>query len=252
MHGAWNKRMKICVLIPVYNHQEVIAQVVETLKPFDLPCYLVNDGSSAQCSAVLRRLAEQEKTWITLHERDRNGGKGAAVMDGLQLAIAAGFSHAIQIDADGQHRLADLSRFLIAGAEHPDKLILGKPGFDATVPKKRLYGRQLTNLWIWINTLSLDIADGMCGFRCYPLAPVETLLKLADLGKRMDFDIEIVVRLYWQGVDVINIETEVQYPLDGISHFRTLQDNLLISGKHAQLFFGMLCRLPRLLLRHRR
>ena len=241
--------MKTCVIIPVYNHQEAIVQVVGQLKPFELPCYLVNDGSSAQCSAVLERIAGQEKNWITLHERERNGGKGAAVMDGLRLAIANGFSHAIQIDADGQHRLTDLSRFLAASAQYPDKLILGNPRFDATAPKKRLYGRQFTNLWIWINTLSVDIADGMCGFRCYPLAAVDKLLKSVQLGRRMDFDIEVVVRLYWQGVDVINIETEVQYPLDGISHFKILQDNLLISGKHAQLFFGLLWRLPRLLLR---
>ncbi|MDD2661368.1 MAG: glycosyltransferase family 2 protein [Methylococcales bacterium] len=241
--------MKICVVIPVYNHQEAIAQVVETLKQFDLPCYLVNDGSSEQCTAMLRRIAVQEKNWITLYERDRNGGKGAAVMDGLNLAIAAGYSHAIQVDADGQHRLADLGRFLDVCARHPGKLILGKPCFDATVPKKRLYGRRFTNLWIWINTFSFEIADGMCGFRCYPLDAVDTLLKTVKLGKRMEFDIEIIVRLYWQGVDVINIETEVQYPLDGISHFRMLQDNLLISGKHAQLFFGMLRRFPRLLLK---
>jgi len=241
--------MNTCVIIPVYNHQEAIVHVVGQLKSFGLPCYLVNDGSSEEGSAVLQRIAGQEKDWITLHERKQNGGKGAAVMDGLQLAIANGFSHAIQIDADGQHRLADISRFLAAIRQYPDKLILGKPCFDASVPKKRLYGRQFTNLWIRINTLSNAIADGMCGFRSYPLAAVDTLLKSVQLGRRMDFDIEIVVRLYWEGIDVINIETDVQYPLDGISHFRMLQDNLLISRKHAQLFFGMLWRLPRLFLR---
>ena len=242
--------MKTCVIIPVYNHQEAIVLVVEALKPFGLPCYLVNDGSSAQCSAVLRRIANQEKDWITLYERDLNGGKGAAVMDGFQLAIVDGFSHAIQIDADGQHQLADINRFLAASELHPDKMILGKPRFDATVPKNRLYGRQFTNLWIWINTLSVAIADGMCGFRCYPLAAADKLLKSVQLGQGMDFDIDIVVRLYWQGVNVVNIDTDVHYPLDGISHFQMVQDNLLISGKHAQLFFGMLWRLPRLLLRH--
>ncbi len=241
--------MKTCVIIPVYNHQEAIVHVIAQLKPFGLPCYLVNDGSSEQCSSVLKYVAGQEKDWLTLYERVQNGGKGAAVIDGFQLAIADGFSHAIQIDADGQHRLADISQFLSASRQHPDKLILGKPRFDATVPKKRLYGRQFTNLWIWINTLSVAIADGMCGFRCYPLAAVGKLLNSVQLGRGMDFDIDVLVRLYWQGIEVVNIETEVQYPLDGISHFKMWQDNLLISRKHAQLFFGLLWRWPYLLLR---
>ncbi|MDD5275037.1 MAG: glycosyltransferase family 2 protein [Methylovulum sp.] len=242
--------MKTCVIIPVYNHQHAIRQVVDTLKIFGLPCYLINDGSSVECSAVLSQLTEQGQDWLTLYERAHNGGKGAAVIDGLRLAIADGFSHAIQVDADGQHKLEDINRLLAASGQYPDKLILGKPCFDGTVPKKRLYGRQITNLWIWINTLSFAIADGMCGFRCYPLAAVEQLLKSVQLGERMDFDLDIAVRLYWQGVDVVNIETEVKYPLDGVSHFRMLQDNVLISKKHAHLFFGMLWRIPRLLRRH--
>jgi hypothetical protein len=105
-------------------------------------------------------------------------------------------------------------------------------------------------VWVWINTLSFRIADGMCGFRCYPLQAIEQLLKNQTLGQRMDFDIDIAVRLYWQGLDVINLDTKVKYPLDGVSHFRMLHDNLLISRKHAELFFGMLWRFPKLLMRH--
>lgn len=243
--------MKTCVIIPVFNHATAITQVVMQLKPFELPCYLVNDGSSPPCSEVLRDLARHNSDWITLLERDRNGGKGAAVMTGLHQAISDGYSHAVQLDADGQHRIADLGHFLHVSEKYPGHLILGKPAFDASAPKGRLYGRQFTNLWIWINTLSSAIADGMCGFRCYPLAPVATLLQTVRLGRRMDFDIEIAIRLYWQGVGVINIDTAVQYPLDGVSHFDLLRDNWLISVKHAQLFFGMLCRMPDLLLRRR-
>lgn len=242
--------MKTCVIIPVYNHQEAIPQVLAQLKPFGLLSYLVNDGSSAPCTLVLREIAERETGWIRLMERDQNGGKGAAVKDGLRQAIQDGFSHALQIDADGQHQLRDIRRFLEKSAENPEKLILGQPHFDESVPKSRLYGRLLTNLWTWINTLSFAIADGMCGFRCYPLVAVNRLMLSVQLGQRMDFDIEIAVRLYWQGIEVINLETDVKYPLDGISHFDMVQDNLLISRMHAQLFFGMLRRLPRLLLRH--
>jgi glycosyltransferase involved in cell wall biosynthesis len=243
--------MKLCVIIPVYNHQEAIGRVLSELKSQQLFCFLINDGSSTACSAVLKQIADQENEWITLYERDKNGGKGAAVIDGLQLAINNGFSHAIQIDADGQHRLEDIRKFRLACEKKPRKLILGQPVFDGEIPKARLYGREFTNLWIHINTLSFSIIDGMCGFRCYPLNAVDQLLKQVRLGQRMDFDIEIVVRLYWQGVDIINIPTQVQYPLDGISHFKMLQDNLLISRKHTQLFFGMLLRIPKLLLRRK-
>jgi len=241
--------MTTCVIVPVYNHEAAIEQVIEKLKPFKLPCILVNDGSSEACTTLLQKIAKQQSEWISLIERPINGGKGAAVIDGFIAAIEQGFSHAIQIDADGQHQFNDISVFIKASKEFPDRLIAGKPIFDLSVPKKRLYGRQFTNLWIWINTLSFTIADGMCGFRCYPLAAVNKVLSSTKVGQRMDFDIDIIVRLYWQGVDVINIETEVQYPMDGVSHFKMLQDNVLISKKHAQLFFGMLWRFPKLILR---
>jgi glycosyltransferase involved in cell wall biosynthesis len=242
--------MTYCIIVPVYNHQEAIGQVIAQLKPYGLPCYLINDGSSDPCTLVLRDIAKREKNWVTLLERTVNGGKGAAVIDGFRQAIRDGFSQALQVDADGQHCLEDISRFLAASKQHPDKMILGKPRFDESVPKARLYGRKLTNGWIWINTLSFAIKDGLCGFRCYPLAAVDRLLKKIYLGQRMDFDLDIAVRLYWQGTDAINLETAVRYPLDGVSHFKLFNDNLLISRKHAQLFFGMLPRLPFLLLRH--
>lgn len=243
------KPWKACVVVPVYNHQDAINLVVEALKPLGLFCFLINDGSSAECSAILKQISQQESQWLNLFERIENGGKGAAVKDGLQLAYRQGFTHAIQIDADGQHRLDDIKLFIQASKQNPEKLILGHPHFDESVPKKRLYGRLLTNVWIWINTVSFSIKDGMCGFRCYPLETVEKLLQSTSLGSRMDFDIDIVVRLYWEGLEVINIPTEVQYPTDGVSHFKMLQDNVLISIKHTQLFFGMLWRFPALVMR---
>ncbi len=242
--------MKPCIIIPVYNHQEAIVHVIERLKPQGIPCFLINDGSSDECSLVLNFISKEHKDWVTLYEREQNRGKGAAVIDGFKLAIQQGYSHAIQIDADGQHCFEDIESFLKASQQHPEKLILGKPCFGDEVPKSRLYGRQITTIWIWINTLSLSIADGMCGFRCYPLVAVDSLLQSTLLGQQMDFDIDIVVRLYWQGLDMINIPTQVNYPIDGISHFNLLQDNILISKKHAQLFFGMLPRIKPLVLRH--
>ncbi len=242
--------MKPCIIIPVYNHEHAIARVIAKLKPLGIPCLLVNDGSSAACSAVLEDCARQKTGWLTLLNRAVNGGKGAAVVDGFNAAQRLGYTHVIQIDADGQHSIEDIPRFLEAGRLNPDAMILGQPVFDESVPKNRLYGRRVTNFWVAIHTLSLAIADGMCGFRLYPLAAVDKLISTTQIARGMDYDIDIVVRLYWQGVEAINIPTAVCYPYDGVSHFRLLHDNVIISKTHARLFFGMLIRFPQLILRH--
>jgi glycosyltransferase involved in cell wall biosynthesis len=242
--------MKTCIIIPVYNHEHAIAHVISRLKGYDIPCLLVNDGSSAACSRVLEDCARQESGWLTLLNRAENGGKGAAVIDGFNAAKRLGYTHALQIDADGQHNIDDIPRFLEVARLNPEAMILGKPVFDESVPKNRLYGRYFTDLWIVINTLSFAIADGMCGFRLYPLAAVDKLIGTTQIGRGMDYDIDIVVRLYWQGVEAINIPTAVHYPYDGVSHFRLWHDNVMISKTHARLFFGMLTRIPQLLLRH--
>jgi glycosyltransferase involved in cell wall biosynthesis len=201
---------------------------------------------------VLTECALLNREWITLLNRSENGGKGAAVLDGFKEALRLGFTHALQIDADGQHDFNDICRFLETSRLNPHAMILGDPIFDEKAPKGRLYGRKFTNLWIWINALSFAIADGMCGFRIYPLAAVEGLISTTAIAQGMAFDIDIVVRLYWQGLKVINIPTAVKYPYDGVSHFKLWRDNILITQIHARLFFGMLIRIPQLLTRNRR
>jgi len=241
--------MKVCAVIPVYNHAEAIGDVVRGLRAHGLPVCLVDDGSEPGCAAVLRDLAEQDAQ-VMLHVRPRNGGKGSAVIDGVRTVAAAGYTHALQIDADGQHDTRDVPNFLAAAAAAPDAIVNGNPIYDESVPRARLYGRYLTHVWVWINTLSLRITDSMCGFRVYPLAPMLPLLDRVRIGKRMDFDTEILVRLDWAGVPIRNLPTRVRYPQDGVSHFRPLMDNVHISAMHTRLFFGMLLRAPRLLLRH--
>lgn len=241
--------MKACVIVPVYNHEQAIPEVVARLKEQGLFCLLVNDGSSEACSKALGAIAEREAGWLALINRPENGGKGAAMVDGFNEAIRRGFTHALQIDADGQHDIDAIPEFLAAGRRQPDAMILGRPVFDDSAPRARLYGRRFTNLWIAINTLSLVIADGMCGFRLYPLEAVERLLETARIGRRMDFDIDIAVRLYWQGTNAVNVPTRVRYPYDGVSHFKLWRDNAMISMIHARLFLGMLMRFPQLLIR---
>ncbi len=236
------------VVIPVYNHAHAIAGLVERIGVHGLPCLLVDDGSGAECAGVLDALAAQHDQ-VNLVRLSPNQGKGAAVMAGMREAGRLGYSHILQIDADGQHNSDDIPGFLADSQRWPSDLISGRPVYDESVPKGRLYGRYLTHVWVWINTLSLQIKDSMCGFRVYPLTSTLALLDRAKIGKRMDFDVEILVRLHWAGVRVRNRPTRVTYPEDGVSHFQLWRDNARISKMHAKLFFGMLLRSPLLLLR---
>ncbi|MDA8515250.1 glycosyltransferase [Citrobacter sp. Igbk 16] len=237
-----------CVLIPCYNHGAMMSGVLERLQPFNLPCIVVDDGSDKTTRDELARLAAEYLN-LTLIRLPVNAGKGAAVISGIQAAADAGFSHAVQVDADGQHAIEDIPRLLALAKKHPTALISGQPIYDDSVPRSRLYGRWVTHIWVWIETLSLQLKDSMCGFRVYPVAPTLQLAQRVTLGKRMDFDTEVMVRLYWQGNTSYFIPTRVTYPQDGLSHFDALKDNLRISLMHTRLFFGMLPRIPSLLFR---
>ncbi len=241
---------KVCVVIPVYNHERAVGAVVARLMLQGLVCVLVDDGSGPACAAELDRLKAGGQGCVLLVRHPHNQGKGAAVLSGMRHADSLGYSHVLQIDADGQHAVADAARFVALAKEHPRAVIAGCPLYDASVPAARLYGRYATHIWVWINTLSLQIRDSMCGFRLYPLAPVLALARRVRLGARMNFDTDILVRLYWDGLEVVNLPTRVGYPSDGVSHFRLWRDNLLITRMHTVLFFGMLWRVPRLLARN--
>ncbi|MGF6369629.1 putative LPLAT superfamily acyltransferase [Paraburkholderia sp. RAU6.4a] len=236
-----------CIVIPIYNHKDAIGASVAHLAVHGLPIFVVDDGSDAPTQRVLAALALQYAQQMTLLRLPANGGKGAAVMAGLRAARAAGYTHALQIDADGQHDATDVPRFIDAARAEPGAVILGRPVYDDSVPKARLYGRYLTHVWVWIETLSLTIRDSMCGFRLYPLALACELIDSVRLPTRMDFDIEILVRLYWRRAAFRSVPTRVTYAADGVSHFDVLWDNVRISRSHTRLVFGMLWRLPMLL-----
>lgn len=239
------------VVIPVYDHEHAIGAMVEGVLAAGEDCLLVDDGSGAECARELDRLAALHAPHVSLLRLPRNGGKGAAVIAGFREAARRGATHALQIDADGQHDPARIPQFLSLARQLPQAVVCGVPVYDASIPRSRLYGRYLTHVWVWINTLSFDIRDSMCGYRVYPLAPALALLDAQRVGQRMDFDAEILVRLYWRGLSVLNLPTPVTYPSDGVSHFDVWRDNVHISCMHARLFFGMLRRLPGRLLRGR-
>lgn len=240
----------VCAVIPCYNHAAALADIVRSLLSHISTVVIVDDGSDEQTRLALEHLQQQYAPSLHLHRLENNAGKGAAVMQGLRIARQLGFSHALQIDADGQHDTNDIPLLIEHARTYPERLITGIPLYDDSVNRLRFIARYITHFWVWVNTLSFSIKDSMCGFRIYPLQPTLEVINKYRIGKRMDFDTDIMVRLYWEGIRIVNVPTRVRYLPGGTSHFRMWRDNLLISRMHARLFFGMLRRLPGRLFRN--
>ena len=182
-----------CIVVPVFNHGTGACALAERLKPFGLRAIFVNDGSRMDCAELLRRLSQQND-WIEIVEHERNRGKGGAVLSGLRVAQAQGFTHALQIDADNQHDASDIPRFLALASQNPRAVITGQPLFDASAPTGRKIARYLTHVWVWIETLSFVIRDSMCGFRVYPINAVFNWRAEPNLASEW-----ILIRKYWFG-----------------------------------------------------
>jgi predicted LPLAT superfamily acyltransferase len=234
--------VRLCVLIPVYNHGAQLATTLESISRYGQPVIVVDDGSDAEDERSILLATDQHAAELV--RMPANLGKGGAVIEGLRTAGGRGFTHALQIDADGQHDSRDINRFIAAAKSNPTALIAGQPIFDESIPKSRLYGRRLTNFWVAIETLSVSVPDAMCGFRVYPLDSCLKLIESVQLTHRMDFDIEIMVRLAWLDVPIVPVSTRVQYFDHGVSHFRTWRDNWLITKLHTKLVMLSLWRLP--------
>lgn len=219
-----------CAVIPTFDNPTTVRAVAEAVQA-RLPVIVVDDGSGPEGRAVVEALGREGVAHV--HHRARNGGKGAAVTTGFQVAHALDYTHVLQVDADGQHELDDLPIFLAASHERPEALILGAPIFDGSAPRGRRIGRQITRFWTNLETFGRVIDDPMCGFRVYPIEPACRIAPIC--GPRMDFDIEVAVRLVWDGVPVVNLPTRVRYPEGGVSHFHLVRDNARISWMHSKL-----------------
>lgn len=238
--------MRPCVLIPVYRHGAHLPRMLDALGALGLDTLLIDDGNEGALRARLEELAR--RPGVFLHRLARNGGKGAAVCRGLREAWAAGYTAAVQIDADGQHDLTEIPAFLDAAARHPGAVVTAYR-LAPEEPRGRRLGRALTNFWVRVHTCSPAIRDSMCGFRLYPLPETLAVLDREPVGPRMEFDSEILVRLAWAGLPIVQRPVRVRYDGGERSNFRLLADNVRISWMHTRLFFGMLRRLPRLLRR---
>jgi len=227
-----NAPARTCALIPTYDNPLTIAGVVGEVRRHLDDVLVVDDGSHDEARRVLDDLAARALARVI--RRDRNG---AAVKTGLRAARELGFTHALQIDADGQHDTADIPKFLARAAERPQAAVLGHPVYDATMPRGRVAAHALTNFMVFVQTGGRVIVDPQCGFRVYP---VEAALEAGARGERMNFDIEIAVRLAWAGVPIVNVPTGVRYlprAAGGTSHFRPVRDNVAITWMHTRLTF---------------
>lgn len=232
---------RFCIVIPHFRHHHPLARLLPQLVRYELPIYVVDDASGDACKVQLAATVAQFHN-VSLIERSVNGGKGAAMMTGLQYAAANDFTHVISLDADGQHNPGDVGRLRDCSAAAPDSLFSGRPVFGPDIPKSRLYGRKLTNGLVRFVTGSDAIIDAMCGLRVYPLKTVLPLCEQTSYRTRMEFDVEILVRASWQGLTIGSLDTQVVYPEDGESHFNLVADNARLVAMHTILILGGLRR----------
>lgn len=239
------------VLIPSYNPGPAVLATVQAARAQWPVVWVVDDGSNDGSTASLQELAASDPG-LHLIVLPRNSGKGAAVLTGLEAAAAAGFTHVLTMDADGQHPAALIPDFMAASQAAPAAMILGRPVFGPEAPALRVNGRKVSNGWANFETLWQGIGDSLYGFRVYPIAPLMRIMQGRRWMRRFDFDPEAVVRLCWAGVQPINKDAPVRYlsaEEGGVSHFRYLRDNILLTWMHTRLFLGFVGRLPLLLLR---
>ena len=239
------------VLIPSYNPGAKVYETVHAARQFWNPVWVVVDGSDDGSSERLLAMAAED-AGLRVMILPRNQGKGAAVLHGLDLAAAAGFSHVLCMDSDGQHPPERIPAFMAESVRQPDAMILGMPVFDASAPSLRVKGRQVSNWWANLETLWAGIGDSLFGFRVYPVEPLRQVMRHQLWMRHFDFDPEAVVRLCWRGVRPINLPAAVRYyrtDEGGVSHFRYLRDNVLLTWMHTRLLIGFVLRLPLLLAR---
>lgn len=239
------------VLIPSYNTGPKLVETVLAARHYWTPVWVVVDGSTDGSHAALRALTQIDDQ-IRVLLLPKNEGKGAAILHGIRIAEREGYSHVLTMDADGQHPADLIPAFMSASQENPDALILGNPVFDRSAPWVRVFGRKISNWWTDLETLWIGGFDSLFGFRVYPITHLREVMDASRWMRRFDFDAEAAVRLCWKGYRPLSLPAPVRYfrPAEGgVSHFRYVRDNLLLSWMHLRLMSGLAFELPGLLAR---
>ena len=237
------------VIIPSYNPGDKVYDTVRQARQYWTPVWVVIDGSTdGSTDGLLVMAADDDGLQVIV--LPSNQGKGAAVLYGIDQASQAGFTHVLTMDSDGQHPQDRIPDFMAESLKQTDAMILGKPVFDASAPSLRVKGREVSNWWVNLETLWAGIGDSLFGFRVYPIEPLKQVMRNRRWMRHFDFDPEAVVRLCWKGVRPVNLAAKVRYfdeEEGGVSHFRYLRDNVLLTWMHTRLFIGFVLRLPVLL-----
>jgi glycosyltransferase involved in cell wall biosynthesis len=226
------------VLIPAFNPGRLLSDTVAGALSNWGDVWVVVDGSTDGS-----HLALPPGPGLRVIVRPSNGGKGSAVLTGAREALAAGFTHALVMDADGQHPAGRIREFMETSVRSPGAVVCGRPVFGPEAPLARIYGRKLSVGLVHLETSGRGAADPLFGFRVYPLGPLVRVLDGTRGARRYDFDPEVAVRLAWAGTPAINLEAACAYPdpgRGGVSHFRYLRDNIGMVAMHARLICALI------------
>ncbi len=227
------------VLIPAFNPGRLLAETVGAALAAWGPVWVLVDGST---DGSHEALAAARPAGCEVLVLPGNRGKGAAVLTGARRALDRGFTHALVMDADGQHPAGLIPDFMAASAGEPGAVVCGRPVFGPDAPLVRLLGRRLSVALVHLETGGRAAADPLFGFRVYPLRPLLAALEGTPGGRRYDFDPEAAVRLAWAGVPALNREAPCRYvPREdgGVSHFRYVRDNLRMIAMHLRLLLAL-------------
>ncbi|MBR1919309.1 MAG: glycosyltransferase family 2 protein [Spirochaetales bacterium] len=243
--------MNFGFLIPVYNHGITALEETRVLLEYGYPVILIDDGSDEETKSCLEK-AKSLSSLVHLKTLEKNLGKGGALNAGFALADELGLTNVLQIDADGQHDINRIPRFISLAEENPDALICGYPAYDDSAPPSRAKGRGVANFFTHLYTFDWSIRDSMCGFRVYPVGICHKLTSRGIWDLRMGYDIEILIKLYYHRVRIVNESVKVTYPEGGLSHFRMVRDNARISWTFTRLFFILFLHIGDIIYQHRR
>jgi len=246
--------MKICVIIPVYNSEKLIADVLKSVLQHTEDLIVVNDGSTdgtLEAIEHIKRNTFQKRVTFESFELvsyTKNRGKGYALQCGFRKAVEMGFTHAVTMDADGQHLATDIATLVQTAEKQPNAIIVGMRRFDnPNMPPSSVFANNFSNFWFMVQT-GKRLPDTQTGFRVYPL---QRIGKIRLLTNRFEAELEILVRSAWRNIPIVSQPISVYYPPpnERLSHFRGGKDFFRISVLNTVLcFLAVVYGYPRMLI----